>query len=533
MKIVIFNLCFGIFLLTHLETSWGQTSLIDELVENEQSYVSKEEEYLRCLVGQESNSKELREIFKNAKTDIAKLVKNTVSEILNDVSCDAQTLIELKSQLETIALISKELKESLDIKTKVYSDKPISKNIGTRQIEDEEFFSNESKQFKACPNKELSRLELNNQKLLHGLYLQYGHNCVAKMYKSSSLKIGKSSFYQSAFDKELSKSLDDYNKNSLKGLRIVIIPSFVYEKRYAFRVPIIGKMVHGQQVDNKPSQKEKITMNQLCKRLKRFGVKSCKVIHRVTTQSLEKQAKDTWEGLEKEIKRDRPFIILAQSAGSQVLNYILENYSDADLLSLKDGGLKGIFNVGGTPRGSSIPRFKMAPDHFIGDELKRIFKDANGASRFARFGAGLLAFFAPNTSPKAMKRFWELLRNSLNLDNIEKLASTNPDTLFNPNVLDDLSFNSSVPIYNLISLVDDLRDLTPSTDPVLLHQLMYGPSEGSSPLADTSIEGLDSHRIFYNRDHLAFFNAMTDDELLLFNLQMLYSAKESGFLDFL
>lgn len=507
---------------------------LKSLAAKERQFAEKEAAYLDCLVGQKENSAELKAFFNDAKTKLAKKAKAIVKRDLENLACTSEKLEKLKSSLEKISLESKSLKDKIKLKAATYSDKILTTEIGPRQENDNEFFSVASKEFLNCPQRDFSREELNDALLLHGFYLAYGHTCTVKNFKTSSMKVNKSSELQSSFDAYADKKLENFNEESLKDMNFAVVPSLVYEKRYAYRIPIFGGMFYtpDPQDPDAISQKESMTMDQFCKRLKKFGVNNCKVMYRVTTAPMKEQAEDTYKELlkfSKKKSKGKPFYVLAQSAGAHVMNFIFKNYSREQLKVLKDKGFKGIFNVGGTPRGSAIAEYKVGGDHFYGKELKGSFATLNNAGAIQQLGLKLMAALGPNTSPKAVKRFIKLAENSLEKDNVKALSFMNEATSYDSSELTDSSFTSEIKVYNLISVVEDLKDLTKSSDPVIIQQYMYGPTEGSSLLADSAIESKTASRIFYNRDHLVFFRSMDRDEFTNFYLKLLVSAKEAGF----
>lgn len=502
---------------------------IQNLVESEKAFVAKEFEYLTCLVGHPTNSENLRAMFVEAKSDLAELVQEKVYEDLDQAACSQEQLDTLRIQLMEIAQRSQVIKTELGIETGIYSDKAITTEIGSRQEDDYALFELNTAQYKECPDVMFDRMTLNDRDVLHAFYLTYGHSCTAKVYKESSWADSNNRSYQEALDRELEKTLADYDKDTLKDINIAIVPSLVYERRYTYRVKFFGKLFYGEPTEGKASQEEQITMSQLCGRLKDYGAKSCKVMHRVTTEPMDIQAAETWEGLTDLAQKDGDFVIISQSAGAHVMNYILKQYPREHLDWLKANGLKAIYNIGGTPRGSSIAEYKAAPDYFIEREIGNTFGLVNGAGGFRRWAISRMAgIFSFKTTPSAMKRFWDLIRASLDIENVLALGHSNQTTLFSPDELSDESFRAQMPMYNLISLVDDMADLTPSTDPVLLHQMMYGPSEGSSLLADAAIEGKYAKRVFINKDHLHFFRVMTSDELTHINIAAIKSSMDLG-----
>lgn len=71
----------------------------------------------------------------------------------------------------------------------------------------------------------------------------------------------------------------------------------------------------------------------------------------------------------------------------------------------------------------------------------------------------------------------------------------------------------------------DYERATEKVDPVWMHMLQYGPTEGSSLLTGAAVDTSNSMRIILDSDHLGFWKYSPKEALAIFLRLMILSAE--------
>lgn len=193
--------------------------------------------------------------------------------------------------------------------------------------------------------------------------------------------------------------------------------------------------------------------------------------------------------------------------GGMVLRELLER--NANVRSYFTGAIL----MGATPWGSVIADFKSRSDLFDDNYLQREEVSEIGASEIAK-----LHFLIPD-------HMAQLHASALRRNNIASMSHLN----FKPRV-----FSEAFPVLNVIQLPDSLANYfqysqeAKQVDPTFLLMSMYGPTEGSAPLAHAAWDTQKSARVFVSQfNHLGFWS-LTPDQGVDYYVATLMTAQRLG-----
>lgn len=303
-----------------------------------------------------------------------------------------------------------------------------------------------------------------------------GYSCTVKTFKSLQQELDRSRGTEK-LQKEFEEKLSSTANLSLDGARVLYFPNLGYD------LPTIPWQ----------AERERLSPNELKDGLKSLGAE-VQIIERVTLESLEQQISQSEKQVLKIFARNpnAKFIFYGRSMGGLIAREVLKR--NPEIHSQVQGFLLG----GATPYGSVIADYKSRADVF-----HEVYKQSQ--SLFSN----LIATAAAVRDSHLLR----VLKASSRRLNLEQMSHTQ----FKPET-ETFSF----PVVNLIFLPDTLESFfknsprSKSVDFVLLHMTMYGPTEGSAPLAHAVVESQKSATVFISKhNHLAFWEMSKDEALKL------------------
>lgn len=215
------------------------------------------------------------------------------------------------------------------------------------------------------------------------------------------------------------------------------------------------------------------------------------VVNRTSVDEMDRQVETSLKNLD-EILREEARIqrkksphvyFLARSMGGMVLRLMLERRPELQAQA------NGALLLGSTPWGSVIAEFKSRMDKF--DEVY-----VGLSNPISIVVSGIAGAFDKSLSALTQSGGQRL--------NIRSMSHRN----YQPKAATDLN----VPVFNVVLLPPSIRDyyngssLIAGGDPTFLIMSMYGPTEGSSPLAHASLDTAHSLRVIDGRlNHLSFW----------------------------
>lgn len=511
LKVILFVLLFS------LSQSYAKS-----LAQNESQYVEKERELLNCL-SKEKGITFFRSLWESSNSQSLNNYIDLIEQKLLKKECDQELL---RNELEELADQSLLIKKELGVAATVYSEKKVVDSLFKRRISDTKLLERDDSLARCDLSNTFSKKDLVNRELWHDVYLKKGHTCTTKMFKKAKGQIDSNKAFQEKFNITTRDQVytQDFSQELLKGRNIAIVPSLAYEKVYMLFLPVVGERF-AKTFNKNPDHYLTVTM--LANILKSFGAKNVKVIHRSTVMPLKDQAELTFKGLEEFGKEVGDYDVISQSAGSQVVNYILKNISKTKENLPK--GMSSWINVGGTPRGSAIAEYKSAFDFYLTEHLLGQIKTLNMINPVTVFSLKGLTALTDKVRPSDIDRLVQSAHEGIKLENIQDLSFKNPATEFSEDELKPGSATYELPIVNVTAVVEDLDDLTPSQDPVIPLQAMYGVSEGSSLLVDAGIDSKKSIHLFLEGDHLSFYANEERDKIAALYLQIYKTLIDGNF----
>lgn len=357
----------------------------------------------------------------------------------------------------------------------------------------------------------LSAQDLNSRQVWHQILISYGFNCTVKKYRQLVLAQTKNREAQDIFN-DLEGS--DNRNLDLSGLKIYIVPHFGYERgeyklfldRAQNQEPLLG-------VFNPEGEVEKLSYYVLRDHLIELGAQA-KILDRTTNESLDKQIEQTYSQIANETE---DYIIISRSAGSHIVHGMLKQRG-------VPSHLKAWFNVGGTPRGSTIPEeVNHDPNIFFADVVPTMLPE---------FFKAKMAALAP-VPDDMRKRLMTFVDHSLDYQNSIQLGLSQKLT-DHSNTAEN---NWAIPVVNLNFMVKNERDIHRRDNagdrvvlpPPFASMSKWGVSEMSSLFADAAIDTPSGVRIMVNDDHYFFANHSEEEGLSLYR-QLLKTAQRKGLL---
>jgi hypothetical protein len=366
----------------------------------------------------------------------------------------------------------------------------------------------------ACPSVSTDAHAVNNPEILHDYFLQNGYLCTASEFKRLSQLLNQEHGRPTAIaDFESTDSMSEadlvalvqklYEKEMKSGAaRLVFIPHLGYEETqlevffpYAYLDPAQGELELYSYYQN---------------RLRKIGFQA-EIAHRDSATNLNGQIQKTITHI-LALPAGAKYIAISRSMGSMVMNGIKklaeEKQDPRAVLAMQR--IDSWLGVGGTPRGSVIAEYKSRPDVYYATVFPKLAGFAN------------LPFELVNLDPRITSNLPETFREGLIRKNIPTMSFRN--TLTQPTAAEALS---SFPILNVVFLTPSFHRATDHVDVVYTDMMMYGPTEGSTRLADAAVDAPNSARLFYPLDHLAFWSLSKAEGFKVY-LRVLVEAKRQG-----
>lgn len=353
-----------------------------------------------------------------------------------------------------------------------------------------------SKEVSECP--ELLERDVYNNITWHEYFLSNGWPCTARNFISLSQSLNQNAGYGEAQSRylELSKlSLKDLKKRfkevykigtKEQKLKLAFVPQLSWENGTL-------NMTFPYKYFTKPT--ELTSYRFLKKEMRKLGVPTV-VIERNSLAPLEEQVKVTTKKL---LELDGPHMLISRSMGSRVVReMVAENNPDIN------NKIISWLNVGGTPHGSVIARYKILPDTFY----RSVFSSVIGAFKLP---IGLIS-----KDPRVASHIEDTLLSAIVRKNLKTMESAEARHIS----------ESDVPVLNAVMVRDDYERATEKVDPVWMHMLQYGPTEGSSLLTGAAVDTSNSMRLILNSDHLGFWKYQPQEALAIFLRLMIVSAEE-------
>ena len=348
-----------------------------------------------------------------------------------------------------------------------------------------------------APCSEIARADSYNSLAWHEMFLTGGWKCAADNFVSLSQKINEEMNYKEAQAKlqelnqlslpELKKRFKSVYKIGTKAqkLKIAFVPQLSWENGTL-------NMTFPYKYFTKPT--ELTSYRFLKKEMRKLGVPAV-VIERNSLAPLEEQVKVTTNKL---MKLDGPHLIISRSMGSRVVReMVAENNSEIN------NKITAWLNVGGTPHGSVIARYKILPDTFY----RSVFSSVVGAFKLP---IGLIS-----KDPRVASHIEDTLLSAIVRGNLQTMEAVEARHIS----------ESDVPVLNAVMVRNDYERATEKVDPVWMHMLQYGPTEGSSLLTGAAVDTSNSMRLILDSDHLGFWKYQPKEALAIFLRLMIVSAE--------
>lgn len=348
----------------------------------------------------------------------------------------------------------------------------------------------------SCPFLELTQIYEDTK--WHQLLLDAGWPCVARNYIRLSKQLNQDNNFEN-----LEISYADLNSLSLVQLKKLFKQIYKVKIKNGLNIAIVPQLSweHGSLNTTVPYKyfldpTELTSYRYLIGSLKALGV-NAKLITRNSLASLEEQVAETKNKI---LKLTMPHIFISRSMGARVMRELLLQH-DPELTTQ----ISSYINIGGTPHGSVIALAKSRPDNFYRGLAPDIAKAL-------KLPLQLIA-----KDPRVANDLLSPLISVLTRSNLATMAPIPSKKLE----------NNDTPILNAVMVRDDYQRAAPEVDPVWMHMLHYGPTEGSSLLTGASLDNNNSARLILNSDHLAFFK-FTPKQALAIYLRLLILAEQSG-----
>ncbi len=367
-------------------------------------------------------------------------------------------------------------------------------------VNTEIFFNNDSNHNKNIPKSQCSlstdkinslhtefnlKMDIYNNAYWFSLLSLVGYDCTIDWYVKQSDELNtkiknihnQTSDPQTTYSKILNASPNQLN-SIIRGQTFILIPQLGYD------------------IPDKPNdpERERLSYKELGKYFSQLGARLV-VIGRATLDSKDNQVSVTRSKILDFIKNDsgfdKKYTFLSRSMGTMILREVIE--STPELIP----HIKGVVTIGGTPYGSVIADFKSRADLF--DDV--IYMSQNFISGLLKDPVGSLILLPRVIFDRDTKKFLETIKFRLNYE-------TMSHNRFKPQLNEKLNF----PLVNVLLLPRNLKNYfngssrIAEVDFTFLHMMMYGPTEGSSPLAHASWDTQNSYRIIESEyNHLAFW----------------------------
>lgn len=353
-----------------------------------------------------------------------------------------------------------------------------------------------SKEATECPQMETK--DIYNNITWHDYFLANGWPCTARSFMNLSQSLNVEAGYDEAQNKylELSKlSLKELKKRfkevykigtKEQKLKLAFVPQLSWENGTL-------NMTFPYKYFTKPT--ELTSYRFLKKEMRKLGVPTT-VIERNSLAPLEEQVKVTTKKL---LELDGPHMLISRSMGSRVVREMVAE-NDPEI----NNKIISWLNVGGTPHGSVIARYKIHPDTFY----RSVFSSVIGAFKLP---IGLIS-----KDPRVASHIGDTLLSAIVRSNLKTMESAEARQIS----------ESDVPVLNAVMVRDDYERATEKVDPVWMHMLQYGPTEGSSLLTGAAVDTSNSVRLVLDSDHLGFWKYQPEEALAIFLRLMIVSAEE-------
>lgn len=350
----------------------------------------------------------------------------------------------------------------------------------------------------SAPCAEISKEDLYNNSVWHANLLKSGWECIANNYMAASQNINKEMNYGDS-----QKRLQDLGALSLPELKTLFKKTFkIGTNEQKLKIAFVPQLSWENGTLNtvipykfltKPT--ELTSYRFLTKEMKKLGVQST-LIERNSLASLHEQVNVTTKKL---LELDGPHMVISRSMGSRVVREIVaENNPEVN------GKFSSWLNVGGTPHGSVIARAKVHPDNFYRGLVPSVV------------GAFKLPIDIISKDPRVASHIGDTLLSAIVRENLASLTPIQARRIT----------ESDVPVMNAVFVRNDFERAAPLIDPVWMHMLQYGPTEGSSPLVGAAVDTSNSMRLTVDSDHLAFWKYTPKEALAVF-LRLMIVAEES------
>lgn len=355
----------------------------------------------------------------------------------------------------------------------------------------------QSKEGKSCET--MKREDLYNSDKFHKLLLTSGWKCVANNFIRLSANLNSEMKYE--ISQSTFKNLESQNLSQLKELfkrtfkhgvgahklKIALVPHLSWESTTLNTILPYKFFV---------DQTELTSYAFLIREFKKLGV-SAVLIERNSLESLESQVEETSKGI---AALKEPHLVISRSMGARVMRQILVKNNP----KLNDNIL-ALFNVGGTPHGSVIARSKFHPDVFFRGVVPTVVGTLN-------LPINIIA-----KDPRVPDFMEATIYSALNRQNLNTMSPIQPRQLK----------ESNVPVLNALMVRNDHVRAMPLVDPVWMHMIQQGPTEGSSQILGSAVDTNNSMRLILDSDHLGFWK-YTPNEALAIYLRLILTSAHSG-----
>lgn len=373
-----------------------------------------------------------------------------------------------RATTEESLLISDILAEEPDFPVDIM--KPFSTGEEERRLNDLALTFIQTKENNTCPTVTLN--DVYNNEVWHNLVLTSGWTCVSKNYHELSQTINEEKGFGEA--QKLMADLDGRKLEELKKLfkqklggkelKIAFIPHLSWEN---------GQLTSTFPYSLFMKKTELTSYKFLVRKFKQMGIKAV-FIERNSLAALSDQVIETRKKI---LDLDGPHLFISRSMGSRVMREIVAA-NDTELNSK----ILGWMNVGGTPHGSVIAKAKFHADSFYGGVVP-------GVVDAMKLPVNLIA-----KDPRVPDHLMKTLMSALDRHNLNTMSPVQAREL-----------SSNIPVMNAVFVRRDHERAAPGVDPIWMHMLQYGPTEGSSPLAGAAVDTNHSLRLMMDSDHLAFW----------------------------
>ncbi|OYZ19568.1 MAG: hypothetical protein B7Y39_11810 [Bdellovibrio sp. 28-41-41] len=330
------------------------------------------------------------------------------------------------------------------------------------------------------------------QTLLHIL----GYDCTVTWYQWRSQKLNQAQNSVSRAQSESSQKIYAKNLKEIQSVPLRAQKAWLQGETFIL-IPQLG-----YDIPDKPwaVERERLQYSEMRLALQKLGARLI-VIPRSTIAHRTAQIRETTVALKKFIEADKKhyeinnrtqtYYFLSRSMGAMVLREVLEQTPSLHPY------VKAALSVGGTPYGSVIAEFKSRADIF--DEV--FYKTSNLIKDFVSDPLGSVYLGAKLGLDPQTKAFSQAVKYRQNYKSMSHFE-------FQPHRQNHLPF----PVVNLIFLPLSLKNYyngsarIAEVDFTFMHMMMYGPTEGSSPLSHAAWDTTRSQRIFdHEFNHLAFW----------------------------